>query len=46
LCRQVFNSSVSLTKNYIVGALLQSVTELVEGQEDSETDASLRFSVW
>nr|CRZ24315.1 BMA-CYP-43A1 [Brugia malayi] len=44
MCRQVISSEIRFTRNYIVDALLQSVCEIAENENESSVDPNLRIS--
>ncbi|CAG9538627.1 unnamed protein product [Cercopithifilaria johnstoni] len=45
MCRQVTSSEAHFTKNYLAGALLQSVCEITQNEKESSVDSNLRISL-
>uniref|UniRef100_A0A0R3RZ10 RING-type domain-containing protein n=1 Tax=Elaeophora elaphi TaxID=1147741 RepID=A0A0R3RZ10_9BILA len=44
MCRKATSAEIRFTKNYLADALLQSVCEITQNEEESSTDSNLRIS--
>ncbi|EFO20327.1 hypothetical protein LOAG_08164 [Loa loa] len=44
MCRQVISSEIRFTKNFLADALLQSVCEIAQDENESSVDPNLRIS--